>query len=98
MAQMTEKKINMIQPIRNQVLVKPFMADEKSAGGIIVPESFRGESDKVEIINVGNGTNGKPMYLKAGQIAHRVKGWGETIEENGIRYYLMEQESIIALN
>jgi len=88
----------MIQPILNQVLVKAFPADEKSSGGIIVPESFRGESDRVEIISVGSGTKNKPMYLKPGEIGYRVKGWGEPIEENGIRFYLMEQESIIALN
>tara|TARA_R110000868_G_scaffold180622_2_gene421261 strand:+ start:18929 stop:19195 length:267 start_codon:yes stop_codon:yes gene_type:complete len=87
----------MIQPIRNQILVKPFQADYESAGGIVVPDSFKEESNKVEIIEVGKGLKNKPMLLKKGDIGFRVKDWGTPIEDNGVLYYLMEQDSIIAL-
>ncbi len=87
----------MIQPIRNNVLVKAFEADYESKGGILMPDSFKQESNKVEIIAVGNGLKNKPMLLKKGDIGFRVKEWGTPIEENGILYYLMEQDSIIAL-
>lgn len=87
----------MIKPIRNQVLVKCFKGEEKSQGGIFVPEAFRKESNKVQIIEVGNGTPKRPMKLKKGEIAYRVKDWGEPIEENGERFYLMDDKAIIAL-
>lgn len=87
----------MIQPIRTQILVKPFQADYESVGGIVVPDSFKEESNKVEVIAVGNGLKNKPMLLKKGDIGFRVKDWGVPIEENGSLYYLMEQDSIIAL-
>lgn len=86
-----------MKPIGNKVLVKCFLGEEKSKGGIIVPESFRKESNRVEVIEVGSGTAKKPMRLKKGDIAYRVKDWGEPIIEDGQQYYLMEDSAIIAL-
>lgn len=87
----------MVQPIRNNVVVKPFKGDEKTIGGIIVPENMRGESDKVLIVAVGNGTKNKPMKLKPDTIGFRVQEWGTPIEDNGELFYLMEDNAIIAL-
>jgi co-chaperonin GroES (HSP10) len=88
----------MIQPIRNQILFKPFIGDGISENGIIVPESYRGESDKGVIVEIGNGSKIKPMELKKGYIGYRVHLWGEPIDYNGERFYLMEDSAIIALN
>ena len=87
-----------MQPIRNQILVKPYPSDEVSSGGIIVPESFREVSNRVHIVSVGNGTKERPMRLKEGQTGHRVKSWGTEIVMNGELYFLMEDTAIIALN
>lgn len=87
----------MIQPINNQVLVKMFLEEKVSKGGIIVPESFRKESDKGQIISVGNGTKKNKMQFKGGEIVFRVHEWGDAIEENGERFYLMNQDTILAI-
>lgn len=87
-----------MQPIRNNVLVKPCDSDSISAGGIIVPDSYKAISNKVKIVKVGNGTKEKPMRLKEGQIGHRVKSWGTEIIMDGEKYFLMTDDSIIALN
>lgn len=87
----------MIQPILNNVLVKPFIGEEITSGGIVVPDSFRKDSDKVEIIAVGNGTKNKPMKLKVGDIGFRVYQWGTPIEQNDELFYLMGDNAIIAL-
>lgn len=79
------------------ILVKPFKGDEVSAGGIIVPESCREESNKVLIVKTSSGTKNNPMKLKEGDIGFRVKEWGEKIIINNESYYLMTQDSIIAL-
>lgn len=84
-------------PIRNNVLVKPFLGDEVSEFGIIIPESVRKPSNKVTIVKVGNGTKDKPMTLKEGQIGYRVKSWGEEIIIDGELHYLMDSSAIIAL-
>ena len=43
-------------PIRDLVLVKPFMADEVTEGGLYIPENYRERSCKAQVVKVGNGT------------------------------------------
>jgi chaperonin GroES len=86
----------MIQPIRDNVLVKPFPSDELSAGGIIVSEAHREVSNKMEVVAVGNGMKGKPMEFKKGDTAFRVKGMGDEIEINGEKHFLVKQSWLIA--
>jgi chaperonin GroES len=87
-----------MQPIRNTVLVKPILGESVTASGIIVPDSFKKDSDRVEIVAVGNGTKDKPMKLKKGDIGYRVSEWGNEVEINGEVFYLMEDNAIIALD
>lgn len=85
-----------MQPVRNNILVKPFPPDEVSEGGILVPESARKESCKMNVIAVGNGTKERKMIFKKGDVVYRVKDWGTPIDIEGERYYLMDQNAIIA--
>ena len=86
----------MIQPIRNQILVKPFPADEISEGGIFVPDSARAISNKVMIVGVGNGTKDKPMRLKSGMIGYRVQSWGCEVMVEGELHFIMDSDAILA--
>ncbi len=86
----------MIQPIRNNILVKSLKSDIISKGGIILSEAHAKDSNKVEVVAVGNGMPNRPMKLKAGDIAYRVMDWGTPIEENGQRFYIMDASAIIA--
>lgn len=88
----------MIKPVLNNVLVKPFPADEISLGGIYVPETSRKDSNKVLIVAIGSGTKNKPMLLKNGDVGYRVKDHGTEIIDNGEKFYLLSQDAIIALN
>jgi len=87
----------MIRPIRNNILVKQLPKITQTSGGIFLPESFMEDSDKVEVVEVGAGTKQKPMRLKKGDIGFRVHNWGMPVEENGVTYYMMEQDAILAL-
>jgi chaperonin GroES len=87
----------MIQPIRNNVLVKCFEVSNISDGGILVPDSFKKDSNKVRIIAVGDGTKKRPMKLKSGDIAYRVRDWGTEVTDNGEKYFIMDDQAIIAL-
>ncbi len=86
-----------MKPYGNNILFKPFKGDATSEHGIIVPDSIVGESDKGLIVSVGQGTKIRPMKLKENTIGFRVHQWGRLIEENGEKYYLMEDKAIIAL-
>jgi chaperonin GroES len=87
----------MIKPIRSQVLIKLFEGDDMSAGGIVVAESYRAESNKGTVVAAGKGTKVKPMQFKEGDIVFRVQGHGIPVDENGEKYYLMEQGTILAI-
>lgn len=82
----------MIQPIRNQILFQPFLSDEVSDGGIFVPEYYRKPSNKGEIKAVGNFVKN----WKVGDIAYRTKDWGTPVEENGVLYFLMAEDALLA--
>lgn len=86
----------MIKPIRNNVLVKPFPSDEMSEGGIIVSEAHRPISNKMMVVEVGNGTKKTPMQFKKGETVFRVKDCGTPIEEKGELFFLVEQSWLIA--
>jgi len=85
-----------MKPVRNNILTKPFPPDEISEGGIFVPESARQESNKMRVIAVGNGTKERKMIFNPGDIVYRVKDWGTPVDIDGERYYLMDQNGIIA--
>lgn len=87
----------MIQPIKNNVLVKPFPSDEMSVGGIIVSEAHRAISNKMEVIAVGNGTAKEKMKFKKGDVVFRVKDHSlQELEINGETHFLIEQAALIA--
>lgn len=86
----------MIKPIRENVLVKPFMADSVSSGGIIVSDAHKAPSNKVEVIAVGNGTKKLPMNWKPGDIAFRVKDVGDEVIINGELHFICKSNWLIA--
>ena len=87
-----------MKPIRTNILFKPLPPDEISEGGIFVPESARQTNNKGIIVEVGDGTKEKPMKLKKGDVAHRVKDWGTEVIIDGEQYFLMDQDAVLALN
>lgn len=85
-----------MQPIRNQILFKPFMNAEKTDSGFFVPENYRTALDKGTIVAVGKGTKENPMRLKVGDVGFRVHKWGTLVEKDGESFYLMEDSAILA--
>ncbi len=85
-----------MQPVRNNILTKPFPPDEISEGGILVPESARKENNKMFVIAAGRGTKERKMIFNPGDIVYRVKDWGTPIDIDGERHYIMDQNGIIA--
>jgi len=88
----------MPRPIKNQILIKLFPGDDLSAGGIVVAESFRAESNKGKVVAAGAGTKDRPMQFKEGDVVYRVQGHGEPVEIGGERHYMMDQNTILAFD
>ena len=55
-----------IRPLADRVVNKPAPAEEKTVGGIIIPDSAKEKPLKGEVIAVGNGTKDEEMVVKTG--------------------------------
>ncbi|MDR1737245.1 MAG: co-chaperone GroES [Candidatus Symbiothrix sp.] len=85
-----------IKPLADRVLVKPAAAEEKTVGGIIIPDSAKEKPLKGEVIAVGNGTKDEAMVLKAGDTVLYGKYAGTEIELDGEKYLIMRQSDVLA--
>lgn len=85
----------MIQAIRDNILVRPCSPDEISSGGIIVPDSYKEISNKVEVVSVGNGIKDRPMKFKKGDIVCKIKGCGTEVLVNGELHLLIKDNWIL---
>lgn len=85
-----------MQPIRDNILVKPFESDNISSGGIIVSEAHKEISNKVKVISVGKGTKKLPMNWKPNDIAFRIKDCGDEIIIGGERHFIVKSNWLIA--
>lgn len=79
-------------PVKKNILFKPFVGDEKSEGGLFVPEIFRKPSNKGVVVEVG----GSVTTVKKGDVGFRVKDWGQEVSINGELHFLMDESAIIA--
>ena len=85
-----------IKPLADRILVKPLAAEEKTIGGIIIPDSAKEKPAKGEIIAVGTGTKDEEMILKAGDIILYGKYAGTEIEHEGEKFLIMLQNDALA--
>lgn len=85
-----------LKPLSDRVLVKPAAAEQKTAGGIIIPDSAKEKPLKGEIIAVGPGTKDETMQLAVGDSVLYGKYSGTEIELDGEKYLIMRQSDILA--
>ena len=86
-----------IQPLADRVLVRPVAAEEKTIGGIIIPDSAKEKPLRGEVIAVGNGTKDEAMVLKAGDQVQYGKYAGAELEFDGEKLLIMRQSDVLAV-
>lgn len=86
-----------IKPLADRVLIKPGKAEEKSAGGIIIPDSAKEKPLKGKVIAVGKGTKDEAMELKEGNEVLYGKYAGTEIEIEGEKLMIMRQSDVLAV-
>ncbi|MBQ8055938.1 MAG: co-chaperone GroES [Paludibacteraceae bacterium] len=86
-----------IKPLADRVLVKPAPAEERTASGIIIPDSAKEKPLKGEIVAVGNGTKDEEMIVKKGDVVLYGKYAGTELELEGDKYLIMRQSDILAI-
>ena len=86
-----------IKPLADRVLVLPAPAEEKTIGGIIIPDSAKEKPLKGKVITIGNGTKDEEMVVKPDDTVLYGKYAGTEIELDGEKYLIMKQSDILAI-
>ncbi len=86
-----------IKPLADRVLVVPAPAEERTIGGIIIPDTAKEKPLKGEVVAVGNGTKDEDMVVKVGDTVLYGKYAGTELELNGTKYLIMRQSDILAI-
>ena len=95
------KKIN-IQPLFDNVLIKPLEAEEKLPSGIVLPDTAREKPQVGLVMAVGPGSTddkGNPikMAVKVGQKVMYKKWGGNEVKVGGEEWMIVEQKDILAI-
>ena len=86
-----------IKPLADRVLIKPAPAEEKTVGGIIIPDMAKEKPLQGSVIAAGNGTKDEEMVLKAGDTVLYGKYSGTEVELDGEKYLIMRQSDVLAV-
>ena len=86
-----------ITPIADRVLVEPSPAEEKTAGGIIIPDTAKQKPQRGTVVAVGQGKKDEPMTVKAGQTILYGKYSGTEVQLDGKDYLIMRESDIMAI-
>ncbi len=93
---MAKSNVN-VKPLADRVLVEPAVAETKTAGGIIIPDTAKEKPMKGKVIAVGNGKPDEPMTVKAGDTILYGKYAGTEIHVEGKEYLIMRESDIYAI-
>ena len=86
-----------LTPLADRVVIKPAPAEEKTVGGIIIPDTAKEKPLKGTVLAVGNGTKDEVMQLKAGDNVLYGKYSGTEVELEGEKYLIMHQKDVLAI-
>ncbi|MEZ4999343.1 MAG: co-chaperone GroES [Bacteroidales bacterium] len=81
--------------LAGKVLVKPAVADEKTASGIIIPDSAKEKPQKGTVILVGAAKKDETMEVKAGDTVLYGKYSGQELNIDGDDYLLISQSDVL---
>lgn len=83
------------RPMSGKVLVEPQAAEQKTASGIIIPDSAQEKPQRGKIVAIGNAKKDEPMEVKVGDIVLYGKYSGTEIKIDGKDYLIMNQTDIL---
>ena len=86
-----------MKPINDRVVVKPEPAEEKTKGGIIIPDTAKEKPQRGKVIAVGPGKEGKALTVKAGDVVLYGKYSGQELSHEGSDYLIMREDDILVI-
>ena len=91
-----------VRPLNDRILVKRMAEEEKTSGGLYIPDSAKEKPAKGQVIAVGNGKlddHGKrtPPEVKAGETVLFGKYAGTEIKLDGVEHIILREDDILAI-
>ena len=90
-----------IQPLGDRVLVEPLEAEEKTSGGIVIPDTAKEKQQKGKVVAVGKGRfeDGKltPLEVKTGDQVLFGRYSGTEVKVGPNDYLIVKEEDILAI-
>jgi chaperonin GroES len=86
-----------MKPIADRVIIKPAPADEKTKGGLIIPDTAKEKPQRGEVIAVGSGKDGNLMTVQVGDIVLYGKYSGQEINYEGQDYLIMREDDVLCI-
>ncbi len=86
-----------MKPINDRVVVKPAAAEEKTQGGIIIPDTAKEKPQRGEIVAVGPGKDGNELTVNVGDTVLYGKYSGQELQYQGEDYLIMREDDILVI-
>lgn len=86
-----------MKPLGTRVIIEPLVAEEKTQGGIIIPDSAKEKPQSGKVVAIGPGSKDEPMEVKVGDVVLYGKYSGTEISHENNNYLIMSQSDILAV-
>lgn len=84
-------------PLHDRVIVKAEIAEEKTSGGIIIPDTAKEKPQRGVVVAHGPGKKDEPITVKTGDTVLYGKYAGTEITLDGIEYLIMRESDILSI-
>ena len=85
------------RPLYDRIAVEPVAQEEKTAGGVIIPDTAKEKPMKGKVVAVGNGKKDEPMTVKVGDTVLYGKYSGTELQVDGKELLIMRESDIYAI-
>jgi len=91
-----------IRPLQDRILIKRVKEEEKTKGGIIIPDSAKEKPSEAEVVAVGNGKVDekgalRPLTVKKGDRILFGKYSGNEIKVDGVDHLILREDDILGI-
>lgn len=86
-----------LKPVNDRVVVKPLKPEEKTKGGVIIPDTAKEAPAKGYVMAVGPGKDGNLMTAREGDLVLYGKYAGQEIQYENQDYIVMREDEIFCI-
>jgi chaperonin GroES len=86
-----------ITPLHDRVIIKPAPAEEKTAGGIIIPDTAKEKPQRGKVVAAGPGKKDEPVTVKKGDTVLYGRYSGTEIKIEGEDMLILRESDILAI-